>query len=193
MNSRTHIVAFITGHSVRGCTGLSREQIDFQQRSQVAQEHWVPHNFPFQETFAFPESVGLLRASLNNVRHFVESMLPAFQRRHRAQVIKLFAAHEAVILLAGSCGVQLLHQLDLPAEILRRVHVFAYGPVSFQRPSTASLFVVQGKNDLLSRCFYPAANHRLVCSHMDYLRAPETLALFHSFYRRVLHDRGLSS
>ena len=42
-----HIVAFITGHSVRGCTGLSHEEREFQQRSAVPAPNWLRHNFPW--------------------------------------------------------------------------------------------------------------------------------------------------
>lgn len=192
MREGTHIAAFITGHSVRGCTGLSAEQLTFQNRSAVPAERWLKHNFPFHETAPFPTSIGLLRASFNNFRHFVDSRRQDFSSSHCAQLTKLFSSHEAVILLAGSCGVQLLHGLDLPVDILRRIHVFAYGPVSLARPQTASLCVVQGKNDFISRCFFREADHRINCSHMGYLLARETLDLFNSFYRRVLNDAGLA-
>jgi len=50
-----HVVGFITGHSVRDCTGLSQGQREFQRRSAVPEANWLRHNFPWQETFPFPE------------------------------------------------------------------------------------------------------------------------------------------
>ncbi len=92
--------AFITGHSVRGCTGLSREQRDFQRRSAIPQENWLPCNFPYHETFPFPEPVPLLAASVSNFLHFWESRLPAYKKRHRDGVAGVFSRHDAVILVA---------------------------------------------------------------------------------------------
>jgi hypothetical protein len=182
------IAAFITGHSVRGCTGLSREQIDFQKRSAIPQEQWLPHNFPYSETHPFPEPVPLLAASLSNIVHFWESRLPAYKNRHRDAVAGIFSGHDAVILVAGSCGLELLNNLGLPAEVLRRLHVFACGPVSWRLPETASCLVLQGAGDPVSRCFHRKADHWIDCAHMGYLQSPETMRLFNDLYFRVLRD-----
>jgi len=193
MTVRTHMAAFLTGHSVRGCTGLSVEQRDFQRCTDVPEQHWIKSNFPYHETFAFPESVGLSRASLNNVWHFVQANLPSYQTRHREVIADKFSRYDAVILLVGSCGMELLQRLNLPSEIRQRVHVFACGPVSIFEPSVASLVVVQGRHDMISRCFYPKAHHRIDCSHMGYLEARETLELFNAFYHRVLNPADLKA
>lgn len=181
-----HIAGFITGHSVPGCTGLSSEQREFQRRSAAPEDRWLRHNFPWVETFPFPEPFRLLRASWNNARHFFESRRPSFREAHRRGVIELFAPFDAVILLAGSCGLELLCNLDLPAETLRRVHVFACGPVSRRRPRVASLFVAQGERDLISRAFHKQADARYRCPHLGYLEAPETLRLFDEFYLGIV-------
>lgn len=181
-----HVVGFITGHSVRGCTGLSREQREFQQRCAVPEANWLKHNFPWQETFPFPEPFRLLNASWSNVRHYFESRRAAFREQHRAEVVERFAGLDAVILLAGSCGLELLNNLDLPVETRQRLHVFAYGPVSRRRPEVASCFMVQGERDVISRAFHREVDARFPCSHMGYLAAPETLRLFEAFYRGVL-------
>jgi hypothetical protein len=181
-----HIVGFITGHSVRGCTGLSREQREFQQRSAVVAENWLQHNFPWQETFPFPEPFRLLSASLNNVRHYFYSRTPQFLEQHRSQAMAKFADYDAVILLAGSCGLELLNNLELPEEIRQRLHVFAYGPVSRLIPGVASSFLVQGTYDVISRLFHSRVDVRFPCPHMGYLAADKTLRLFNEFYLKVL-------
>ncbi|WP_193213871.1 hypothetical protein [Luteolibacter marinus] len=182
----TAIAAFITGHSVRGCTGLSRDQRDFQSRSWLPSDMWLPHNFPYHPSFPFPGKFSLATASFNNIRHYLGSRRPAFRQRHREEVARRFSKHERVILLAGSCGLELLNNLDLPPGILGRIHVFAYGPVSRQLPATASHCLVQGRGDFISRFFHPRPDHRIVSSHMGYLRAPETLHLFDDYCRRIL-------
>jgi len=192
MSGGSYIAAFITGHSMGGCTGLSEEQLGFQVRSGIPREHWLPHNFPYQESFPF-RMPNLLAASFNNSVHYYTSRWRGFRERHRDAVAEVFSRHEVVILLAGSCGLELLNNLELPADVLRRVHVFAYGPVSRALPETASRMMVQGQGDFISRAFHGKVDHRYPCSHMGYLESPETLRLFHLFHRRVLEEAGIKS
>lgn len=186
MSALSHIAAFITGHSVHGCTGLTPDQRAFQQRSVIAPARWLPWNFPYYETFPYPDAVSLLAASLNNAGHYFGSRRAAFRRRHREAVAGLFSRYDVVILVAGSCGMELLNNLDLPPGVLARLHVFACGPVSRRRPATAGCLVVQGTRDHLSRSFHREADHRYPCPHMGYLAAPQTLAHFNAFCLSVL-------
>ncbi|MGV3662571.1 MAG: hypothetical protein ACO1TE_20470 [Prosthecobacter sp.] len=179
------IAAYITGHSVPGCTGLSREQVDFQQRTDIPAEQWLPHNFPYHATFPFPDPFNLLSASWNNVLHYSRSRFASFAKTHRGAVAQVFEEYDSILLLAGSCGLELFNNLDLPAELRRRTHVFAYGPVSRRPPDVASHLIVQGKHDWLSRFYHRRVDHRYACPHMGYLLAPETLRLFNEYYHRV--------
>jgi hypothetical protein len=187
MTSGSHIAAFITGHSVRGCTGLSADQFDFLRRSELPDEQWLPCNFPYHETFPF-RSPNLIRASLNNSCHYYFSRFSGFRDRHRDQVIGIFSGYEKVILLAGSCGLELLNNLELPDDIRSRLHVFSYGAVSRELPDTASHLMVRGSQDFISRIFHRHADHCYASSHMGYLRSPETMRLFNSFCRRTLQE-----
>lgn len=186
MSIPSHTVAFITGHSVRGCTGLSLEQRRFQQISDIPLNRWQDCNYPYRQTFSFPEPFNVITGSCNNVGQFLLSRRAAFRQRHADAVAAVFARYDAVILIAGSCGTEILNNLELPADIRSRLHVFAYGPVSRRLPDTASLFVLQGRKDWLSRLFHPHADQRIDCSHMDYLRSPETLSLFNRFAHAAL-------
>jgi hypothetical protein len=186
MSAGNFTVAFITGHSVRGCTGLSQEQRDFQQRSGIPLEHWQPHNFPYQKTFPFPEPFQLLSASFNNVCHYLSSRHSSFAAAHRASVSEHLSTYDTILLLAGSCGLELFNNLHLPEGIRRRIHLFAYGPISRRLPEAASYQIVQGTQDFLSRLYHPRADHRYPCPHMGYLLATETLHHFKAYARRVL-------
>lgn len=189
MISDNYIAAFITGHSVRGCTGLSAEQFDFLRRSELPEERWLTCNFPYHETFPFPRP-NLIRASLNNSCHYYFSRFGGFRDRHRDQVIGIFSRYEKVILLAGSCGLELLNNLELPDDIRGRLHVFSYGAVSRKLPDTASHLMVQGSRDFISKIFHRRVDHCYAGSHMGYLRSPETLGLFNSFCLRIIEDSG---
>lgn len=192
MSSGSFIVAFITGHSIRGCTGLSTAQLAFQRSSAVGEARWLSWNFPYQATFTFPGSVSLLAASLSNICHALGSWRATHRARDRWRVMEAFSPHETIILAAGSCGLELLNNLQLPAELRARIHVFSYGPVSRSVPETASCVLVQGENDWVSRPFHRSVDHRIRCSHMGYLQHPETLKLFDDFCRRVLHPMNPS-
>ncbi len=185
MSRGRFIAAFITGHSVRGCTGLSHEQAEFQRKSEVPAAEWLPHNFPYQNTFPFPEPFNLLAASMNNVWHYSRSRLGSFALAHRDAVADVLQPYDKVLLLAGSCGLELFNNLGLPEDLRSRVHIFAYGPVSRRRPEVASHLIVQGTRDWLSRFYHPTADHRYACPHMGYLAAPETLRLFKEYHQRV--------
>jgi len=176
-----YAAAFLTGHSIPGCTGLSRVQREFQQRSGLPAECWLPHNFPYTASFPYPEDTPLLAASWSNVRHYFRSRRPAFAREFAPRVSAAFAPFDRIVVAAGSCGLELLNHLALPAELRARLHVFAYGPVSRRRPEVASHLLVQGRTDLLSRWFHPRVDHRIEASHLGYLQAPETLALFRAY------------
>lgn len=185
MSRSRFIAAYITGHSVRGCTGLSQEQRDFQQRTDIPAGQWLPHNFPYHATFPFPENFPLLRASVNNVLHYTRSRLASFAKTHRAAVAQVLDPYDTILLLAGSCGLELFNNLGLPAALRQRIHLFACGPVSRRLPDVASHLLVQGTHDWLSRLYHPRVDHRYPCPHMGYLRAPETLALFNACHHRV--------
>lgn len=185
MSSPRFIAAFITGHSVPGCTGLSQEQRDFQQRTSIPADQWLPHNFPYHATFPFPEPFNLLRASVNNVLHYSRSRRAAFRQSHRDAVSQALEPYDTILLLAGSCGLELFNNLDLPPALRQRIHIFAYGPVSRRPPDVASHLFVQGTHDWLSRFYHPRVHNRYPCPHMGYLLSPQTLRFFKAYHHRV--------
>jgi hypothetical protein len=49
--------------------------------------------------------------------------------------------------------------------------LFAYGPVARRRPDCRHL-LVSGRQDRLSRLFFPAPDHSIDCTHLTYLSSP---------------------
>ena len=127
-----------------------------------------------------------MSASVNNVLHYSRSRFASFAKAHRDAVAKVFENHDTILLLAGSCGLELFNNLHLPEALRQRIHVFAYGPVSRRPPEVASHLLVQGTHDWLSRFYHPHVDHRYPCPHMGYLLAPETLQLFNAYHHRVI-------
>lgn len=184
MNEEKIIVAFLTGQSDPSGNALSPSQREFLFQSPVPRHHQLDLNFPYRPSAEW-RSTPLLKASLCNARQYLGSRVGSFPRRYREPFLETFGGFGKVILLAGSCGLELLVNLRLPEEFLRRLHVFAYGPVSRSVPRCATLWIVQGRGDVISKRWHRKADHVISCGHMDYLESGETAALFARFHHEV--------
>jgi hypothetical protein len=173
-------VAFLTGQSDPGRCALSPEQRAFLDALPVADAGKVRVNFPYDDQTPPYRDVPLVAASWHNARQYLASRAPAFAGRHRRAVLQLIARAECTVLLAGSCGLKLLANLDLSDEMLRRVQVFAYGPVARRRPA-CDVFVVRGRRDWIARLWGGQAQLLVDAGHMDYLRNAEVLASCRAF------------
>lgn len=173
-------VAFITGRSMPGNLALSPEQQAF--LAQVTPPGALPvyANFPWEGGQAGWQPTGLLRASLNNAREYLNARKPEFTRRYQPVAQALLESAEHTVLLAGSCGLALFNQLALPPPFLDRVSVFAWGPVAHQRPDCRHL-LVQGRQDLISRLWLRDVDACIRSGHMGYLSHPELVPLCRNF------------
>lgn len=174
-------IAFITGRSHPDCWLLSPQQSTFLERLDLASVPSVNVNFPWQEPGAWEyKDVGLLRASVNNAREYLRSRQQSFVHRYQPSALRLFARADRTLLLSGSCGLELFNNLYLPAEVLSRISLFAYGPVARRRPACRHL-LVQGRRDVISRLWFSKADIRIGGGHMDYLTRPELPELCQQF------------
>lgn len=176
------IVAFLSGQSDPGSSALSPEQESFMERAGVPVFQRLMVNFPYPSKVDVHKRTPLLRACLNNASQYLGSRRPDFAMRHREDVERRFADYERVILLSGSCGLELLTNLQLPRELADRLYVFAYGPVARNLPRCALLWRIQGKQDFISKWWCREVEHFVPCHHMNYLSTPATVALFRRFY-----------
>jgi hypothetical protein len=171
MNSGWQI-AFLTGQSdPQGCalSPLQQRFIDA-----LAAPLAVDRNFPYTAATPPFRRIPLWRASVANAHQYLDSRRLAFRRRHRPAVEALLARRERSLLLAGSCGLEFLVNLQLPRDLLDRLAVFAYGPVARRRPDCDCL-LLQGYRDRLSRWYFPRVDLRVDSGHMDYLAQAEVL------------------
>jgi hypothetical protein len=169
-------VVFLTGQSDASRCALSPVQGAFLDALPLPASAKLPLNFPYHADTAPWRKVSLLAASINNARQYRASRRPDFAARHAPQVLRQLARAPRTLILAGSAGLELLATLRLPRDVLDRVYVFAYGPVARQRPDCACL-LVQGRRDWVSRWWFRTVDHRVDCTHLDYLESPEVLAL----------------
>jgi hypothetical protein len=169
-------VVFLTGQSDATRCALSPVQRAFLNALPLPASAGLPLNFPYHADTAPWRNVSLLTASVNNARQYLASRQPDFAARHAPRVLRQLARAPRTLILAGSAGLELLANLRLPREALDRVNVFAYGPVARRLPDCACV-LVQGRRDWVSRWWFRTVDHRVDCTHLDYLESPEVLAL----------------
>jgi len=174
-------IAFLTGRSDPSRCGLSPEQHAFLHALQAPGRELVDRNFPYAARDGGHVAVPLPLAAWRNLGDYIGARRPAFASRHRASVASAFDGDGAAVLLAGSCGLELLANLHLDASLRARLHVFAYGPVARHAPDVARLLCVQGRSDWISRLGWRGPVRRVDGGHMDYLRQPDVLALCEDF------------
>lgn len=180
------IAAWLTGQSSYGHSQLSPQQLAVLDELAGLGYEVVRAGFPYNGRSLFvpytPEP--LPRASLRNASQFAAALVsPAFSAelaRHLQPLVD--AASRRLLLLCGSCGLQLfasaLPGLELPPG--SRIGLVAVGPVCltsaafFRGHPGLDLFVVQGSRDWISRLGSRAgADARPPVDHLGYTRHPE--------------------
>jgi hypothetical protein len=185
-------VGFMTGQSDPGRCALSPEQEAFLDALLVPDAARIRRNLPYADDTPPFRDVSLAAASWHNVRQYLGSRRPEFADTHRPAVLRMLARAERTVLLAGSCGLELLANLSLPDAALGRIHVFAYGPVARHRPACETL-VVRGRGDWIAAPWGKPADCLVGGGHMTYLRNPEVLASCAAFVARVAASAGTAS
>jgi hypothetical protein len=187
MKSRIPLqVAFLTGQSDPRSCALSPVQASFLERLRLPPGVACPFNFPYRTGLRDYAPTPILQASVHNARQYVRSRRAEFISIHQPDVTRLLSQAEHTLLLAGSCGLELLVNLHLPADWLSRLSVFAYGPVSRARPGCRGV-LVQGRSDWLSRRYFTQVDHIVACGHLDYLDSPEVLQLCRKMVNETRH------
>jgi hypothetical protein len=181
-------IAFLTGASNPQSAALSPVQTAFLDALPAPDAWKVRMNFPYPAATPPYRETPLLRASWSNACLYLASRRPAFTARYQPQVLARIAAAERTLFLAGSSGLELLANLQLPASALARLHVFAYGPVARRLPD-CDCRLVQGHRDRISRGWFPAVETRVGCGHLDYLRDPAVLALCCAYLQEVTEGK----
>jgi hypothetical protein len=127
----------------------------------------------------------LLLASWRHALLFAAIRRRGFRARHRRAVIEQLAQAERTLVLAGSIGLDILGRLDLPPQVLDRLTVFAFGPVS-TRPPGCAIFTVVSRRDGLARPWLGRADAIVDCGHLDYLEDADVAARCREVVARLL-------
>lgn len=174
-------VLHLTGQSDPRSCALSPIQDAFLDDLPVAEDARVRLNFPYDAALAPPAGPGhrpvpLWLGSLRHLVLFVRIRLwrASWAARHRPSVEEQLRRADRSLVLAGSIGLDLLGRLDLPADLLDRLTVLAYGAVAPRSPRCRTIRVAS-RSDHLAR-WWPR-DVEVSAGHLDYLAAPELAAL----------------
>jgi hypothetical protein len=186
-DAASYQVALLTGQS-DGCRwALSPLQQDFLASVSTSEGVQVGNNFPYRTGSPYYRPSSLIKASVNNAFTYIWSRSRAFREAHSHSVLQLIFRREKTIFLAGSCGLELFNNLELPTDAIRRVSIFACGPVARRRPSCVHLLVGSSR-DLITKYYFPAPDHVVECGHMNYLSNPTVRTLCREFIERVIRQ-----
>lgn len=109
-------------------------------------------NFPYTDrsTTGRGGAPGLLLASASNALQFVVASTPLFRRATRRHWAALCASTQRLVVIAGSCGAQFLHQLEpiTPPDVT--LHTLALGPVAWRAPRSLQVAII-GTRDRIAR------------------------------------------
>lgn len=174
-------IAFLSGQSDPARCALSPAQHAFGQALLAPGRTLHPCNFPYDAGTPPFQPAPLLSASWHNTRHYLRSRHARFAQAHRPAVEQLLHAAPHTLLLAGSCGLELLANLALPAALAPRLSVLAYGPVARRAPAVARLLVLVGRQDWISRLGWHGPRTWVDSGHLHYLQRPQVLAHANAF------------
>lgn len=169
-------VMLLTGQSDPRSCALSPVQQDFLDALPVPAAARVPLNFPYDDGLRPHRPVPLWLASLRHLLLFLRIRRRGWGDRHRPRVLTQLARADRTLVLAGSIGLDLLGRLDLPADVLDRVVVVAYGAVA-TRPPACRTIRVGSRGDHLAR-WWPSDVY-VDTGHLDYLGSPRLAELCH--------------
>jgi hypothetical protein len=165
-------VAFLTGLSNPASCSLSRAYQQFLFHLGCPEAWKIYLNFPYipsADDTEDEEKVSLLNASMANFRQFLGAPSPQYRESAQRHLTSLCASADALFLVVGSCGLEILNQAWTGAIDCDRVRIVALGPVARRRPC-ASCTLIQGAHDYISRLFFREVDVVLPnVGHMDYV------------------------
>ncbi|SOU00646.1 Hypothetical Protein LMG19146_02163 [Xanthomonas arboricola pv. fragariae] len=179
-------IAFLTGQSDPESCALSMQQQHFLQQLQGPGRRLIDCNYPYRSASPTYRHMPLWRASVSNAHQYLAARAARVADADRMRVVALLEQAPTTVLLAGSCGLQLLTALQLPLALRTRLAVFAYGPVCNAPATFGQLCVIQGSGDWISRALFAGAPDLMpACGHLHYLRDAAVLAECQAFIARV--------
>jgi hypothetical protein len=167
-------VVWLSGASDPFSSTLSEPEARLLESFGLPRDEVVWSNFPY----AGPTTrrrVPLPLAGLSNVLQFLAASTPVYRWLAARHWRALCGSASCMLVVAGSCGAQLLRALERATPDGVAVHALALGPVAWRAPRSLQLALVGG-DDGYSRAFaraLPAVRVEVVpgVDHMSYLES----------------------
>jgi hypothetical protein len=181
--SSPYKVAFLTGLSNPRSCALSNIQKHFLTSLEVPEHYKLYLNFPYLPSTG-EENEPLWKASLHNTHQFFSIALHRTAARHHLE--NLASSTDALILITGSCGLEILN-IALTSEVAKKLnHVYALGPVAWQQPVYPRT-LLQGSSDYLSKSFFRNADRYLDdIHHMNYLESDSIFKFINQHLKQLV-------
>ncbi|HVR39186.1 MAG TPA: hypothetical protein VMU84_08815 [Thermoanaerobaculia bacterium] len=179
-------VVWLSGLSDPATCALSAKQERFLDALDVPHESKIYWNFPYVPSTQAPREVPLWLASLRNAHQFISASRPAYRNAARRHWRALADSTDALFVITGSCGLEILNHCIDETDADRIVRVIALGPVARTRPNVPCT-LVRGTNDPISKFYFPDCDVVLHgAGHMSYLDDPRVVQLVNQIVSEIV-------
>lgn len=171
-----YCITFLTGQSNPQCIELSPVQRRFLEKIPTEEANKLYCNFPYRlVTSTTYKQTPILTASFNNFFQYFFSRSNSYVNKHKESFMQIFTHTEKLVLLTGSCGLELFNNLNLPQSFLEKIYIFAYGAVARENPQ-CNFFSIRGDKDWIAALFSLPIDHVVKATHMNYLEQDQVVA-----------------
>lgn len=177
-------VCFITGLSKWGNNTLSPIQTEFLNKLDTTRRNKIFLNFPYINQNLTYKEPHIICASISNAYQYLLSKTYWIEDKseHLKSIIK---EERKVLLLSGSCGLELIRNMKFTKDEKERLHVMAYGAVAKKIPDLKYLTLVQSKNDWISRMWIKDYDFMIEGNHMNYLESEKFLKITNEYIKKM--------
>ncbi len=177
----TRKVVLLSGLADPATCALSPIQRRFLDAIGAPAESKVYWNFPYVPSTPPRTHPPLWLASIRNYAQFLRASKPAYRDRARVHWRALLESTDSLVVITGSCGLEILNHCVEDRDADRIAHVFALGPVARARPN-APHTIVQGTRDPITKLYFRRGDVALPgVGHMKYLEDSRALELVNTF------------
>ncbi len=171
-------IAFLTGLSNPNCCQLSPIQKTFLRRLECPEAWKIYLNFPYldkpnnTQQSSNPNlgvETNIITNSLFNIKQYFQASSQIYKTAATQHLSQLAASTNHLILLVGSCGLEILNHALTPNINKKLLHLFVYGPVAKSLPDVNHT-LIQGSNDFISKAFFQNVDLTIPnLGHLGYL------------------------
>lgn len=177
-------IAILSGLSDPSTCALSKVQRKFLDALETPASTKVFRNFPWIEADDVRPEPPILRASWQNVRQYLGAERPAFVAQARRHWRALRESTDARLILALSCGFEILRHLIDEYDDPETLTILALGPVARAWPDFPCT-LLYGSRDPIARVFSPRWSSTLpsriidipTVGHLDYFGNADVLRI----------------